>query len=363
MRSFFWIAGIFVFVGLTSIFTVQASDYSELSFKCITAAQFSISIKKNAGDTLGSHVYSHEFDSIEISANATADTEMVTFVLSILDQNTDATTDKVHMWGMFVNGSNEFQAHSALDDTLTLVVTSDKDSTGASSTTILTDGALIRESAPGETIDPIEVHTITLNAKQGTLTGAPDGIYGLNFLLYFAIFGFFRIYSTFLIERYQLSLVVLSLVVSYVALPIVLINLFVSPLLSKLRKPKIITIISAIFMGCAMISITIFQPFYSIWFTLFLTAVGIGITMPFSASIISFMASRELQGSVMGNNQSLLAAAQGIASIFGGALAMYLNVLPLIIFGIISIISGALLFRHFNEYGHQENISDETPSL
>ncbi len=174
--------------------------------------------------------------------------------------------------------------------------------------------------------------------------------YAVNFLIYFSLFGFLRIYPTFVTVKFKIDFGVLSMIVAYVSLPFVVVNLFLTPLFSKLRAPKQITMIFSILMGFSMISIVLFPQFNALWFTLAITTFCLAVVNTFSAAMISFMADREYQGSVMGNNQSLVSGAQGVSAILGGALATIVAFLPLVFFGILAIIAGIMLFRR----GHIE---------
>lgn len=169
--------------------------------------------------------------------------------------------------------------------------------------------------------------------------------YGVNFLIYFAIFGYLRIYPIYLITTYHPSFGLLSLIIAYVALPFIVVNLFFTPLLSSLHRPKRLTLIFAILMGLAMISIVLFRPFYSVWITLAITTFALAITKTFSVAMISFLADKENQGAVMGNNQSLVSGAQAISAFAGGIIAIMAAFLPLVIFGLLSILAGILLLR------------------
>ena len=185
--------------------------------------------------------------------------------------------------------------------------------------------------------------------------------YGVNFILYFSIFGFLRIYPTYLVLTYQLDFSYLSIMIAYVSLPFVIVNLFLTPLFSKLQEAKKITIITSLLMGLFMISITLFPSFSSLWFTLGATTFFLAFVMTFSAAMISFMADKEHQGAVMGNNQSLVASAQGISATIGGAIAMIAAFLPLLFFGLLAIIAGILLLRRHHAEWQMDHHHESKP--
>ena len=172
--------------------------------------------------------------------------------------------------------------------------------------------------------------------------------YGVNFLIYIAIFGFFRSYSMYLVEIFQLDLAKLSLMVAYVSLPMILMNIFIIPFFSRFLTAKTWTMLSSFAMGIFMILIVFFPYMPAIWFTLFITTSAIAIAMTFSASNISFLAERSRQGAVMGNNQSLVSLAESISASFAGVLAALFVWLPLATLGLFGIAASILLMKKQN---------------
>ncbi len=184
--------------------------------------------------------------------------------------------------------------------------------------------------------------------------------YGVNFLIYFAIFGYLRFYPTYITLIFNTPFALLSLIIAYVAFPFIIVNIFLTPFFSRLRAAKRITLISSIIMGIAMISIVCFSSFNSIWITLGITTFSLAFANTFSVAMISFMVDKTRQGSVMGNNQSLVAGAQGVSAIVGGAIAMIATFLPLVFYGLLGILAGILLLlRHHSEW--QRDINHHSP--
>lgn len=169
--------------------------------------------------------------------------------------------------------------------------------------------------------------------------------YLVNFVIYMSIFGYFRVYAMYAVERFHVSTPLLSLIVAYVAVPIILFNTFATTRLSKLATPKKLTTIFSFLMGLFMILISIPEKFHYIWITLFLTTSAVAIVITFCATMLSFQVSKSRQGAVMGNNQSLQASAQGISAILGGLAATLAIWLPLTLFGFFGLIAGLLLIN------------------
>ena len=58
-------------------------------------------------------------------------------------------------------------------------------------------------------------------------------LYGVNFLLYLAIFGFFRCYPMYLVDEFRLDVSQVSEFVAWVAVPIVIANLWLTGFLAR----------------------------------------------------------------------------------------------------------------------------------
>lgn len=162
-------------------------------------------------------------------------------------------------------------------------------------------------------------------------------LFFLNFLLYLAIFGFLRVYSIYLVDEFHIGFVELTYFVSYVSLPIIFANLCITPLLTKRFTPAFITKTASFFMGLFIIIILIPDSKYAFLVTVFFATAFLAITMTFAAYNISSKANASEQGSVMGNNQALLMAAEGLSGFFGGLIAMFWTKLPLLAFGLLAL--------------------------
>jgi len=168
-------------------------------------------------------------------------------------------------------------------------------------------------------------------------------LFFINFLLYFAIFGFFRVYPMYLVDEFHFNVNRVSEYIAYVAVPIVIANAWLTGFLSKRFQARTLTVISAIFTGIMMMIIVIptWQP--SLWITLFFTALFLAICLPSCASMLSLSVSSEQQGTIMGNNQSLQVLAESLSGLGGGLIAAILIPLPLIVMGAIAVFAGVLL--------------------
>ena len=92
-----------------------------------------------------------------------------------------------------------------------------------------------------------------------------------------------------------------------------------------------------------MVSVVFFRPEYSVYITAGSSGVFQAIAVGTCCALLSTRVSAERQGSVMGNNQALFVGGEAIGAFAGGLLASLFIPLPIIIFGIVSIMAGLLL--------------------
>jgi MFS family permease len=129
-------------------------------------------------------------------------------------------------------------------------------------------------------------------------------LYLVNFLLYLALFGFFRAYPMYLVDEFGLGVSEVSEFVAYVAVPIVIANLWLVGVLSRRFSPRALVIAAALATGVLMALIVVPASEASLWLTLGPAALGVAICLPACAAMLSLAAGDEEQGRAMGNNQS-----------------------------------------------------------
>jgi DHA1 family tetracycline resistance protein-like MFS transporter len=157
------------------------------------------------------------------------------------------------------------------------------------------------------------------------------GLYWINFLLYLAIFGFFRVYPMYLVDRFHLSVGRVSEFIAWVAVPIVFANVWLVGALSKRLVPRRLVIASALATGVLMAVIVLPSSRASLWFTLGSTALALAVCLPSCATMLSLTADDNEQGRVMGNNQSMQVGAESVSGLVGGSLAAAAIRLPLLV--------------------------------
>src|SRR5215469_2674052 len=168
-------------------------------------------------------------------------------------------------------------------------------------------------------------------------------LYLINFLLYLAIFGFFRCYPMYLVDEFHLGVSRESEYIAWVGLPIVLANLWLTGYLAKHFTTRSMTFWSGLLTGIFMIVVVIPAPRNALWVTLFLTSLALAICLPSCATMLSTAVGEADQGRVMGNNQALQVGAESLSGVVGGLLAAVFVKLSLIVLGGIAILAAAVI--------------------
>jgi MFS family permease len=170
-------------------------------------------------------------------------------------------------------------------------------------------------------------------------------LYLVNFILYLALFGFFRAYPMYLVDEFGLDVGEVSEYVAYVAVPIVIANLWLVGALSRRYEPRTMAIGAALATGALMALIVVPSSELSLWFTLGPTALAVAICLPACAAMLSLAAGEQEQGRAMGNNQSMQVGAEAISGLAGGGLAAVVVRLPLLVCAAAAALGGLLLSR------------------
>jgi len=171
-------------------------------------------------------------------------------------------------------------------------------------------------------------------------------LFGLNFLSYLAIFGFFRCYPMYLVDQFHLGVSRISEFIAWVGVPIVLANLWLTSWLSDRFTTKTIAVWSGLLTGVLMLVIVLPRTVNALWVTLFLASAALAPGLPSYATLLSTSANQDEQGQVMGNNQSVLVGAEALSGLIGGLLAAIMVKLSLVGLGAIAILSSFLLSRY-----------------
>lgn len=171
-------------------------------------------------------------------------------------------------------------------------------------------------------------------------------IFLVNFLVYLAVFGFFRSYPMYLVDEFGMDVEQVSDFIAWVAVPIVLANLWITGFLAKRYKPRTIAIYSVTLFAAFMVAIVVPPQESALWVTLFMAGLALAVALPACAAMLSLMVSEREQGRVLGNNQSLQVGAEALSGFAAGLLAAVFFKLPLIaLAGVAAVAAGILTWR------------------
>jgi len=178
-------------------------------------------------------------------------------------------------------------------------------------------------------------------------------IYFVNFLIYFAIFGFFRAFPMYLVEVFDMGVTELAKYIAWNAVPVVIGSLWLTGYLVKLHSPRTITIYSSVFLGLFSLLIIIPQSEYMLYISLFWPGLALAVVLPACATMISLSAGAHEQGRALGNNLSLEVGSEVLSGLGAGFLAAYFIRLPMFAICVVAVLAAVILF--FSNAGKLEN--------
>jgi MFS family permease len=217
---------------------------------------------------------------------------------------------------------------------------------------------LFRETNPPAARSAVSFTQAFTNLKGVIVDGRLRGIYWLNFIFYFAIFGFFRCYPMYLVGHFHLGVSRVSELIAWVGVPIVIANLWLTGFLAARFDTETLTIWSASLTGIFMIAVVILRPAGALWLTLFLTSGALALCLPSCATLLSRAAAEAEQGRALGNNQALQVGAEALSGFLGGLAAAVMVELPLILLGVLAITAAMFL-----EYGTRRHKAGRSPKI
>jgi MFS family permease len=192
---------------------------------------------------------------------------------------------------------------------------------------------------------PIRLTRAFRSLRDAGRPGPLRRVYLANFVLYLAIFGFFRVYPMYLINRFHMDVARESLFVAWVAVPIVVANLGLVGWLARRLTPRQTAARTAPVLAVALAAIVIPHVQGALWVTLGVTGLAAAICLPAAAAIVSAAVPPDQQGSALGSNQSLQVGAEAITGVAGGLLAALSIRLPLVTTAVLALFAAALLAR------------------
>ena len=102
-------------------------------------------------------------------------------------------------------------------------------------------------------------------------------IYLSNFLLYLAIFGFFRCFPMFIVDKFGLGISTESEFIAWIAVPIILMNVFVNAVVFKHLSYRMAAVIGGLLMCGFMVIVVLPSEQWMLWITLFFSGSAVGL--------------------------------------------------------------------------------------
>lgn len=168
-------------------------------------------------------------------------------------------------------------------------------------------------------------------------------IYFINFLIFFAVMGSYRVVSMYMIDEWHTPVHMVSIMISYISFVCMLANLFLmAPLTARFPLKKLLMYLTAIG-GLSILSIVIPKNFNWLWLTFGFTMIPTVLALSVCATWLSSSVERSRQGRALGNNQALFVLAESTAAIVGGSLAAIMIKLPTIATGVLLLVAALLI--------------------
>gem|GEM_PF-591321 len=199
------------------------------------------------------------------------------------------------------------------------------------------------ETHPAEPGRPIDVAAGLRNLATVFTDRPIRALYLVNFLFYLALFGYFRVILLYVAQRFHMDVEQSTVYYAYLAgMSLTASLLLVGPMISRFGLRRL-AVGSAVLSGLAMIVVVLPQSAIWLWFTAPPCSLIGTLTLASCAAILANSVEGDREGRVMGNNQALQVGAEGIGAVLGGVLAAVMVALPLMVFGVLLILTGALL--------------------
>jgi MFS family permease len=211
--------------------------------------------------------------------------------------------------------------------------------------TLALTACAFRETHAPDPGAPLGLGVAVRNVGAAFARGRLRPIFVANFALYLAIFGFFRVYPMYLVDHFGMGISRESEFIAWVAVPIVLANLFLIGWLSQRMDPRRLTVRCGAALAVCLAVVIVPHPEGALWITLFACALALAVCLPSMAAIVSDAVGPAEQGRALGTNQSLQVGAEGLSGLAGGGLAAISTALPLPVMGALALLGSGLLAR------------------
>ena len=211
--------------------------------------------------------------------------------------------------------------------------------------TLALTAARFRETHEPSGEGPLRLGRAFANLGTAFAPGPLRALFFGNFVLYLAIFGFFRVYPMYLVDQFGMGISKESEFIAWVSVPFLIANLGLVAWLAKKLDPRRLTVRFALALAVCLVVVVIPNPEWALWPTLFACAMALSICLPSMAAMISQAVDARHQGSALGANQSLQVGAEGVSGLAGGGLASISTTLPMPVLGGLALLGAGLLSR------------------
>jgi len=171
-------------------------------------------------------------------------------------------------------------------------------------------------------------------------------VYLINFLLFLSTYGFWRVIQIYMVDKWNFNVGQVTFYYSYLAVTAGIANMFLFAPLSRKLGLKWLIISSAVIGGLFVLAIIVQSSEVSYWFTAGPASLILAMTVAGCAAYLSTLVGPERQGRVLGNNLALQVGGESLSALIGGFLAAILIPLPLIVYGVVTILGGLLLITY-----------------
>jgi predicted MFS family arabinose efflux permease len=170
-------------------------------------------------------------------------------------------------------------------------------------------------------------------------------IYFINFLIFFAVQGSYRVIGMYIVDSWHPSLMLYTYIIAFVSVMCLFANMFIVGKISKRFSTKNVLIGLLLAGAATMISIIIPHKFHWIWLTYGIAVMPTVMLLTTCTSWLSSKVSANQQGQVLGNNQALLVLGEATSAALGGVIAAINISLPIVLMGVVLLICAALVYR------------------
>lgn len=170
-------------------------------------------------------------------------------------------------------------------------------------------------------------------------------IYIINFLIFFSVQGLYRVVPLYVENEWKPSLHTYTFLIAFVSLLCFLANLFILGRLAKHFSTQKFLSSLLLLGGLLVILITLPNHFNWIWLTYGMAVIPTVMALPICTIWLSEQVASSEQGQVLGNNQALLVLGESTSAAIGGLIAAIFIPLPIIVMGIILLITGITVLK------------------